>query len=297
VWFFFFLAETYMFDSPFRWNLTHEHHLGSLLKGEKAFVYPMFYKELLDCAVRTLAFAGDSDIYFVGRSPESLFDFLSGILYGTDWCDRLTLLSLSMRFREEKEIIRVNPSGFDALKGYFENVGLHPNEIAAREKSVAFVDLVLTGDTFGRLISVLKSWSEEIGVDWNSVKRRIRLIGITQRTKTSPNAWRWQHHCDWINLLKNNSVKNVSVSRSFWGYLGDYQDKVSRSYTPENWGKDSFSSPSYLPEQLKGLRLAYEIFNKGKHREMRLLFASQMVKEKEMKESWFRDLVLKIKAG
>jgi hypothetical protein len=285
-----------MFDSPFRWNLTNENSLGSLLKGEKGFVYPTFYDELLNCSVRTLAFAGDSDIYFVGRSPESLFDFLSGILFETDWRERLTLLSFSMRFREEKEIININPSGFDALKTYFTNVGLHPDEIATNERPITFIDLVLTGDTFGRLIGVLKSWSEEEKVDWNSVKRRIKLIGITQRTKTSPKTLRWQQHCDWIKLLKNGSVKNVSVSRSLWDYLGNYQDKVSRSYTPENWGNDSFALPSYQSGQLKGLRLAYEVFNKGKDREMRLLFASQMIKEKEMKESWFRDLILKIKA-
>jgi hypothetical protein len=286
-----------MYDFPFRWNLTHEHHLGSLLEGEKGWAYPAFYEELVACSARVLAFAGESDIYFVGRSPESIFDFLSGILYDTDWNDRLTLLSFSMRFREPGEIVETNPSAFKALRRYFESLDLHPESIARGDRTIAFVDLVLTGDTFGRLIGVLKWWSEEERVDWNAVKRRIRLVGITERTKTSPNTWRWQQHCEWITLLKKNSVKNISVSRSLWSYLGDYQFKVSRSYTPENWGNPAYAAPSYGDEQLKGLRLAYEIFTEGKKREMRTTFASEMVKEREMKESWYRDLVLKIKAG
>ncbi len=39
--------------------------------------------------------------------------------------------------------------------------------------------------------------------------------------------------------------QNVSVTRDFWSYLGDYQPKVSQSYTPERWGDAASAVPSY----------------------------------------------------
>lgn len=70
-----------MFDKPFRWNLTHRNHLGNLLDGERSATYNNFDDELLRCSSRIMAFAGDSDLVFVGRSTESIFDFLSGLLF------------------------------------------------------------------------------------------------------------------------------------------------------------------------------------------------------------------------
>src|SRR6476660_5343311 len=93
-----------MADLPFRWNLTNRTHLGSLVKGEKAEVYNGFFDHLLPCCSRVLAFAGDSDLVFVGRSPESIFDHLSGLLFNTSWLNRLELLQFSMRFIDESDI-------------------------------------------------------------------------------------------------------------------------------------------------------------------------------------------------
>jgi hypothetical protein len=67
-----------MFEIPFRWDLTHRNHLGSLVDGEPAESYAAFLDHLLPCCSRVLAFGGDSDLIFVGRSPESIFDHLSG---------------------------------------------------------------------------------------------------------------------------------------------------------------------------------------------------------------------------
>src|SRR5215510_8083104 len=93
-----------MFARPFRWNITNQMYLGSLVKGEKAEVYKEFFDQLLPCCSRVLAFAGDADLIFVGRSPESIFDHLSGLLFETSWFQRLELLQFSMRFYDEGEI-------------------------------------------------------------------------------------------------------------------------------------------------------------------------------------------------
>lgn len=285
-----------MFDKPFRWSLTHRHHLGGLLDGERAATYNNFNDEMLCCSSRVMAFAGDSDLVFVGRSPESIFDFLSGLLFDSSWFERLELLHFSMRFRDENKIRQENPEAVVAMRQYLGQIGLHPEAIATRKRPVAFIDLVLSGDTFGRLITFLFNWSNEIGYEWQAVSRRIRLVGITVRTKTSPNTWRWQQHADWIRLLKSGSVKNISVSRDFWSYLGDYQPKVSRSYTPERWGDSELSSPSYAADQLKALRLAFDLFELGRRKEKRLEFVSYLTEESAMKNAWFKSILMELRS-
>jgi hypothetical protein len=283
-----------MIDKPFRWNLTHRSHLGSLLDGERTSTYPCFENDLLRCCSRILAFAGDSDLVFVGRSPESIFDLLSGLLFDSSWFERLELLHFSMRFREESKIRQEHPGAVEAMRDYLRHLELHPEAIAKRTRPVAFIDLVLSGDTFGRLMTFLFNWSNDIGCEWRAVSRRIRIIGITIRTKTSPKTWRWQQHADWIELLDKGSVKNVSAPRDFWHYLGDYQPKVSQSYTPERWGSEELSDPTYYEDNLKALRLAFDLFELGRTKEKRAEFVSLLTKETSMKDGWFRALAREI---
>jgi hypothetical protein len=91
-------------------------------------------------------------------------------------------------------------------------------------------------------------------------------------------------------------VKNVSIPRELWEYLGNYQDKVSRSYTPSRWGDPALSAPSYTGRQLKALRLAFELFELGRKKEQREQFASLLVREPAMKHGWFRMLVQEIRS-
>lgn len=283
-------------ETPFRWDFSRRNRLGGLINGERAWTYDAFSEHLLRCCARVLALAGDSDLIFVGRSPESIFDHSSGLLLDTTWFERLELLHFSMRLREESEIRKEHPEAIQALRSYLRRLALHPEGIATRRRPAAFIDLVATGDTFGRLITFLHDWAEEIKYDWNGVRRRIRLVGITERTKTSPKTWRWQQHAPWLPLLGGGSVKNVSVPRDLWEYLGNYQDKVSRSYTPPRWGDPALASPSYSDRQLKALRLALELFELGRVRERREQFVSLLVKEPAMKYGWFRMLVREIRS-
>jgi hypothetical protein len=285
-----------MFELPFRWDVTRRDQLGSLVEGEAAAAYDDFHEHLLACCSRVLAFAGDSDLIFVGRSPESVFDHLSGLLFDSSWAGRLTLLHFSMRFRAEDEIRRKHPGAMETMRAYLGHLGLHPEGLATRARPVAFIDLVLTGDTFGRLVTFLHNWSRDIGYDWNAVRRRVRLVGITVRMKTSPKTWRWQQHAPWVPLLGRGAVKNVSVPRDLWGYLGDYQDKVSLSYTPSRWGDEALASPTRYEKQLKALRLAYSLFELGRQSARREQFVSLLVREPAMRDGWFRTLAQELRS-
>src|ERR1051326_1438314 len=63
-----------MYQPPFRWNIQKRSELGSLLDGPEAATYPAFLDDLLACCARILSYVDDSDLFFVGRSPESMFD-------------------------------------------------------------------------------------------------------------------------------------------------------------------------------------------------------------------------------
>ena len=81
----------------FRWNIARREQLGRLVTGESVEGLPWILEEVRRCAARVMAMAGDSQLVFVGRSPEALFDYLTGALAGTSWSDRTTLLHLSLK--------------------------------------------------------------------------------------------------------------------------------------------------------------------------------------------------------
>jgi hypothetical protein len=285
-----------MFEIPFRWDLSHRNQLGTLVQGDSAASYSAFLDHLLPCCSRVLAFAGDSDLIFVGRSPESIFDHLSGLLFDSSWFDRLVLLHFSMRYREESEIRKEHPDAMEAMRSYLQQLGLHPEGLATRCRTAAFIDLVATGETFGRLTAFIHNWAKDTKYDWNAVRKKIRFVGITERTKTSPKTWRWQQHAPWLPLIERRAVKNVSIPRELWEYLGNYQNKVSRSYAPSQWGDSALSSPSHDEQQLKALRLAFELFELGRKKERREQFGSLLVREPAMKYGWFRMLAQEIRS-
>jgi hypothetical protein len=281
---------------PFRWNITNQRYLGSLVNGEKATTYDSFLSQLLECCSRVLALAQDSDLVFVGRSPESIFDHLSGLLYDTSWSSRLQLLQFSMRLQHETEVRARYPRALFALRDYLRSVRLSPLALIKRERPITFIDLVLSGDTFSRLIKILHNWSIESRVEWSAVTRKLLLIGITERKKTSPNTWRWQQHAEWTRILRRGSIKYVSIPQDLWVYLGDYQLKVTKSFTPARWAHSESRLPARDDEQLKALRLAYDLFKCGLQKERREELVALLTHEPAMKFRWFRTLVLEIRS-
>jgi hypothetical protein len=52
---------------------------------------------------------------------------------------------------------------------------------------------------------------------------------------------------------------------------------------------------SYSEDQIKAVRLAYELFELGRTKERRKQFVSLLVKEPAMEHEWFRTLVQEIR--
>ena len=191
---------------PFRWDIKRRSQLGSLPNVALPETYPEFEADLLACAARVLGLAGDSDLVFVGRSPHPLFDLLSGLLLDTSWSDRLSLFSASMSYT-----LYVDEASVEGLSPYLTELGLEPHALSKRARTVAFVDIVAHGETFGKLLDVLHLWSEDSGADWRAVARKLNFVGLTRRTKTSPKTWRWQQQPEWLGRSQPHQVKNVSI--------------------------------------------------------------------------------------
>src|SRR5579859_4127446 len=300
--------NTFEYELPFRWNIQQRANLGTLLEGPHEDIpkegpdpsslppgQPPYYpadvlSEITAECARIIAFCDNADLCFVGRSLENLFDYLSGLLIDTSWAEHLQLLHFSW-FRDPE----IQASELAGLRYYFEHVGLDPYHLAHRERPIAFVDLVASGSTFGNLISFLYQWTGQSGEDWEAVKRKIRLIGLIRRTKTSPHTWRWQQHVAWKNLLLPQAIKNVPIPELLWFYFGNLQKKTTKSYTHSRWGSSEAAQPDYDEEHLRALRLAVQCFDWGRDKQRRRAFARCLSSERAMISPWFRALVREVK--
>jgi hypothetical protein len=192
---------------PFGWDVSRCEQLGTLPDVEIVrYPYRGFVDDLVECSARVLAFAGDSDLLFVGRSPECIFDLTSGALADTSWQDRLGLLNLSLEGHSND-----GRAAARAIRPLFGELGLHPRVIERRTRPAALVDIVASGETLGGILQLLQDWCVDEHVPWRPVARRIRIVGLTSREKTSPKTKRWQQHADWVDVLRPASIKNVSI--------------------------------------------------------------------------------------
>jgi hypothetical protein len=267
-------------------------HLGRLLAGWQPSFTPEFLLELLSCTARVVAFSANGDLYFVGRSPDSLFDFLSGVFASTSWEDRVRPLPVSLRWG--KDPVRRTPAE-RTLRRYLAGLELAPRQIVGRERPTVLVDAVVTGRTFGELVTTWHAWATEVGIPWEQVRSKLRLIGITERTKTSPKTWRWQQHVPWAVLLPPRSIKNVSVPDWFCEVLAS-RPKASRSFPPEAWADPTITLPSRNAETLAGLREAVFFYETGRAAGTRQLFAGELARAPGMQAAWLRSLVRELRS-
>src|SRR5436305_2233211 len=171
---------------PFRWNVGNP-RLGRRL-GRRAAVRtpPDFAEALLRTAAQAVRAAGDADLVFVGRSPESLHDFLAGALERTTWRQRLQLLQLSLRCSLDR-LRRERAQALDDLGRYLMVLGLTPSGILRRRRPVAFVDLIYNGHTFGNLVEVLREWTSP--TQWGRLAGRLRWACLLEHGNPTSRPW------------------------------------------------------------------------------------------------------------
>lgn len=283
-------------SKPFRWDVSRREQLGSLALASPAPAYAEFCSDLRECAARVVAFSRDSDLVFVGRSPESIFDYLSGVLVATGWSRRLSLFNVSIRETSVAEVAAELPAALRAVREHLAELELSPGVLLGRERAVVLVDLVDSGATMQRVTELVLSWAREARVDLAAVRRKLRFLGITWRKKTSPNTFRWQQHAPWLDEFPPESVKNVSIPWRLWNFLGNEQPKVSRTNPPERWAEPEMASAP-LPRPTEALSRAAQLLDLGRSRAERSLFSDCLAKLPEVRQPWLRSLIHELRSN
>ncbi len=280
---------------PFRWDVRRREQLGRLLSGETPETYPGFVPDLRRCAARVVAAAGDARLVFVGRSPESLFDYLSGVFSRNPWKDRLALVNLSLRTGVgvgDADSVKART----ALREHLASFAITPQRVSSGDRPLALVDLVDTGSTFKGTVAQLASWARQEGIDVAAVRRRLRIVGVTWRTKTSPKTFRRHQHADRLRVFPRIKVRNVSAPDT-GDFLGNRQPKVSASHPPWRWADETYAFPPRHESHTAALRLAVHIYTLGATKAERVAFSSELPKTTAMREPWCRTLVAELRSA
>lgn len=274
---------------PFRWDLVRPDHLGSLLDGIPE-PHLWFLDDLVDCAAKVLARSEDGELYFVGRSADSVFDLLGGALPDRG---RLHLLPLSTASIDSWLYGRLHPAEVGQLRANLTAHGLSPAALARGGRPIVFADVVSTGRTMRQLLDILRDWADDERADWPAVLRRVRIVGLTRRTHTSPNTYRWQQHAGWA---RNLPIRNVSVESALFGYLADHQPKLTRSFGRDLWASEDVRSPAHDDHTRRALAEAVAIVEAGRTPAVRERLARTMQGEPAIAEPWLRDIVTRLAA-
>lgn len=277
-------------NRPFRWDLVRPDHLGSLLDG---IPEPdlWFLDDLVECAAKVLARSEDGDLYFVGRSVDSVFDLLGGALPDPA---RLHLLPLSTALVDHPLLDRLHPAEVAQLRANLAAHGLSPAALARGSRPIVFADVVSTGRTLKQLLDVLRDWAADDRADWPAVLRRVRIVGLTRRKRTTPNTYRWQQHAGWVRDLAPGAIRNVSVQPALFSYLADHQPKLTRSFGRDLWAAEDVRSPARDDRTRRALAEAVAVVEAGRTPAVRERLARTMNREPAIAEAWLRDLVRRL---
>lgn len=280
---------------PFRWNIARREQLGDVTACPAATAYDGFLDDLRQAAAKVLVRSRARELVFVGRSLESMFDYLSGALEGVADAPALTLLQFSCPRGSAEEITRRYPAELAALHAYLAAEHLDPAALAAGRGRTAFVDVVSSGATFATLADLIRLWSTDSGVDYGAVLDHLTFLGVTEQRQTSPNTWRWWQRPPWSDLPMRPTVASVSAPYRFWTHVADRETKVTPSHRLQHWAEPLPASALRLGEHLSALRRAVDLYDLARTRSERLRLARHLADMPEMRDSAVRALALRLK--
>jgi hypothetical protein len=279
---------------PFRWDLVTPDQMGSLLRGT-TMPDLWFLDDLVACTGKVLARSGNGDLVFVGRSLDSMFDLLGGGLATCRDGPRLRRLPMSFQRPAVGSWRRWRRRPLTAAeqaraRWILDTLGVTPRRLARRSRPVTFVDVVHRGSTFTDLFDLLRTWIDDEREPWPVIRRKMRFVGVTSRTKTSPNTYRWQQQAVWTRQLPARAVVNVSLHPSVWSYFGDHQTKLTRSFRPEQWLAEA-DGPGRDERTRQALAEAAALVAYGRSRDGRRALARAIGREPTLAQPWLRSLV------
>jgi len=283
---------------PFRWDLVTPDQLGSLIDGGIERPSLWFVDDLTACAGKVVARSGGGDLYFVGRSLDSMFDLLGGAFQQTAWRGRMHRLPVSFamsgrRVGHQWRPGRITQPLREQFRRILDGLGLSPHALARRDRPITFVDVVDRGSTFTTLYDMLWAWIGQEREPWNVIRRKLRFIGVTSRAKTSPNTFRWHQHAEWTRQLPARSVRNVSLDHRVWSYLANSQIKLNRTFRPQDWLAE-VDGPDHGERTRQALAEALAIVEHGRSEGGRRALVRATMDDPARGEPWLRGLTVQL---
>lgn len=288
----------------FRWDITRPEQLGRLVRIDDPVVpahlvdltpqFDVLVDAVRSCCARVIAAAGNSRLVFIGRSPESLYDYLRGATAGTSWADRIAMLNVSFR-RCDGNWSALEPAARESIAEQFRSVGVDPLGIVAARRPVALIDLVCNGDTFDSLTAFLETWAEVEGVDGRAMWRRLRVVGITRCYPPDLRATPWRRLA-WTARFRPSALAGISIADWFWTYLGDNQPKVSRSNPSWCWADPTMANPPREPARGAALREASALYQRAQMRAERDALIAELASLPCVRHAWYRTLLGELRA-
>lgn len=279
-------------NRPFRWDVTRREHLGSLVArpGEDLW----YLKELEACAAKVLAGCGNArQLYFVGRSPTSICDYLTGTLESTSWGNRLVRLPFSMRWAEDRRRVLRDSRLRRQLQMNLGALGLDPDNLQRGRGGIAFVDLVADGGTFANLAVLIQAWTREVGAQWDVVRSKLRFVAITADRQPYPGLRRLQDEAPGLKLVPRSAVTQISINGDVWSHFGDRQAKVERRFHHQRWGQ--VDGPTYEDDVLDAVATAVRLVELGRTSSARHRLTRRLAAERQFSERWLRALVAELR--
>jgi hypothetical protein len=272
---------------PFRWDLRRGQHIGGLLRdASKPDLW--YWNALVSCAIKVIGRSAGGYVYFIGRSLDSVYDFLSGALRNTFMDSRLLRLPISCK--KERSMSSQEARRFRDILAACE---ITPWERLSGRLPIVFCDTVDTGLTFTNLFSGLRAWCVEEG-RWDVTRRKVRFVGVVRRNYPSPDVWRWYQHLRWTRQLPRSGFSSIAMDEAVWEYLTNQQPKTNGSFGPDRWGARPPFGPPRGADATYALAEANGVFNYGATPEVRRALARLLSKEYAMREPWLRRLVTEL---
>ena len=181
------------------------------------------------------------------------------------------------------------------LRTNLAHAGIEPAALARRRRPVVFVDLVASGGTYGRLYELLDRWIDEVGAPRSVIRTKLRFVGITRRTRTSPHTWRWYQDADWAAALPRSALIGVSLHLFVWTHLADNQAKTARSFTMRRWLDPEAGLPAHDDKARAALAEAVALVAAGRSAATRRDLAAVLTAEPTIREPWLRALVTQLR--
>ena len=289
---------------PFRWDVTRRERLGALADGPAAESYDGFVDHLRDCCARVTEAAaqlagpaGEADAFFVGRSPESLFDYLRGICWGTPWFDRLRMLRLlAARHARAAGTPRI-PGGAGGAARLPRRARTRPRvppepQPAGRLRGPR----VRRGDVRQPRPPAAPVVLQRAGVCWYAARRNVRLVGITEREDKPPGGYRWHLHGPALDCLERGSATTCRCRRGC-GTTWATNSRRWPSRTRRRRGGASGSPGRGAARPRAGLRLALGLFQAGAGRDERLHFVGALADAGGLRLAGLKALASRLRGG